>query len=55
MTPDASTAKTCTECRRPLLWAHGALICTWRHCPVFGADQSLDADEQQTTSKREAA
>ena len=41
-----SAVDTCTECGRPLLYSNGALICCWRHCPVYGVDVS---DEEVTS------
>jgi hypothetical protein len=51
MSPTADI-EICTECRRMLLHANGALVCPFRHCPAYGVDVSED-DEDQAVDHRD--
>lgn len=46
-------AEICTECGRALLLSNGMLMCCWRHCPVYGRDQSPDEAPNNDSVHRE--
>ncbi len=41
----------CSECRRPLLWSSGVLMCCFHHCPEFGRSVEDNQPADKATHK----